>query len=780
MKLQNIRYLNTHQIDPAAMGAYNRNGHYTNKTVTHQQTYGFSNDYIVIGEPYGRNGDGVTPYIELRDMDNTLLWYDVGLGGSLFGHSVAIYGDKIVVGAPNWTAQGGNNPGAVFVYRLDGLKLVEIYNPGAVLNYNDFGMHVAVNSTGFATTSLGFVFLYDWSGNEIANNEIANISFFGITTEETAYETGLASNNIWNVTDSRRCNVRMNETIIAVTYQYPYTYPLNRNDYSGVNNNIYGDTTNFRTIQSRLFIFDMNLNLVQDCTIPSTAVSGGKYLGGGIAVTANRIYASAQHDPSGDMQIYVFDLSGTVINRFKLPDSTYHSVMPTLAANEKYLCVGNTAGREISLLSPGATNINNTPLSPDRTYDTSAQLNFGVVDIYDTEGIFLGTFMDNQFLTYVPGIQFGWVTQINSNNQLLIDGIISSPILLDIIDDQPVESLVDLGVAAQSANGLGQLRDITGKGTRGVMFETGNTTHTYNINIATLSTALSTTAFNSRYGVSVCADGSRIFALGGHTGGSAFSSGVVVYSPIFDVSAVTPSDMPMQGAFGRAAQSAADDGSKAITLSGFPSEGFPWAPSSAGPDIISYNMVSLTGAFADYSNLDQYADFFLVYEDGNEVVVQHPTNPMATDGSRLYIQEKDNTTIRLRHITHMYTYTLTSTQNHLSGNRARCGATCDGSTVMFAGGGYNTINTSANTIDYFSINLGGSSTTIGNLAQTGENLDGMVITDMSRAVGYYNNGLRTTNPGTYLQYTNLSSKSDALTFGETFGTKGFFRGSSVL
>lgn len=765
MKLENIRYLGTHQIDPVSIPAYDQNqGHYFNKTnVTHQQTYGFTNDLIVIGEPYGPRGDGFNPYIEVRDINNNLQWWFQGPTNSLFGHSIAIYGDKIVVGSPNYTAQGGNNPGAVFVFDLTGTVLGMFYNPGAVSDYNEFGQHVAANSTGFATTSLRFAFLYDWTGTQIGNS----FDLVGNGLTETAYETGLASNNNWGVTDSRRCNVRMNDTVLVVTYQYPYRYPLNANDYSGVNNNIYGDTGQQKTVQSRLYILDMDANLVKDCTIPNNINIGGKYLGGGLAVNQDRIYASSQHDASGEMQIHVFDLAGTAITRFKLPETTFHSVIPTLAANEKYLCVGNTGGREIALLSPGATGFSGT-----RTNNTPS-INDGRVDIYNTDGIFLGTFRDYRRQRFLPDMQFGWVTQINNNNQLLIDGYYSSPVLLDIVEDQSIEGLRPIGVAAQSIIGL-QYRDTKGKGTQGVLFEgsTGGQTActTYNVNIATLTSSVSTSSVQSCRASSVMADGSKIFNLGGEDSEvSVYSSGVRVFSPIFDVSAVSPSSYT---GFARAKSASADDGKYAIHIAGDTDGIFPWGSLN---DELIYNMYTFSNsarASTGIAGTYVYAGY-------------SSSNSMTTDGSRLYIQDTGITTLKLRHILHTYTTTLTSTNSQLSGDRSRCGSTCDGSTLMFAGGGAGSSNT--NTIDYFSITLASNSTTIGNLTSynpLGDNLDCTIITDMSRAVGYYNNaynnGQAVNTQDAYLEYTNISSKANSLSFGNSFGTTRRMQGSSVF
>ena len=765
MKLENIRYLGTHQIDPGNIPAYDQNLQSVNKTnVTHQQTYGFTNDLIVIGEPYGPHGNGFNPYIEVRDINNNFQWWFQGPTNSLFGHSIAIYGDKIVVGSPNYTAQGGNNPGAVFVFDLTGTVLGMFFNPGNVLAYNEFGQHVAANSTGFATTSLRFAFLYDWTGTQIGNR----FDLVGDRLTETAYETGLASNNNWGVSDSRRCNVRMNDTVLVVTYQYPYQYPLNAYDYSGVNYNIYGDTGQQKTVQSRLYILDMDANLVQDCTIPNNISIGGKYLGLGLAITDDRIYATSKAKMDLHMQIIVFDLAGTRLDRFKLIDESYHSVQPTLSVNGKYICVGNTAGRPNNDLNPN--------LGPNFfQFQDKAELNLGQVDIYDTTGLYLGSFRDTyDFYNPTPTPQLGWVTQINDNNQLLIDGMISNPVLLDIIEEA-VDTPKDVSLTATLDNNFYKLRDITGqKGTQGVLFEgsTGGLTGctTYNVNIATLTSSVSTSSVQSCRASSVMADGARIFNLGGEQQfSSVYSSGVRVFSPIFDVSAVSPYTY---AGTRRAKSASADDGKYAIHVAGDTDGVFPWG---GGNDELIYNMYTFSNsARASTGIVGTY--LYTGYSSSNS---------MTTDGSRLYIQDAGITTLKLRHILHTYTTTLTSTNSQLSGDRSRCGSTCDGSTLMFAGGGAGTSNT--NTIDYFSITLASNSTTIGNLTSynpLGDNQDCTIITDMSRAVGYYNNAYysgEAVNPqNAYLEYTNISSKANSLSFGNSFGTTRRMQGSSIL
>lgn len=770
IKTESVKYLGPAPIN------YSRSLH-AGKSVNYQQTYGFSDTLIAIGNPLGYDASGTQPIVEIRTIDNTFIDRFTGPTNSNFGAAVAISGNRIVISAPTYT--GAGYTGSIFVYDLDAdydpavgrQPVLEISNPGTGADYGNFAWSVAANSSRIAFTTQHLGFLYDFDGNLIGQQLLDD------ETTETAFETGLP-NAFWSRTD-RRNLAKMNEDVVVFTYNDAYPYPVNSGGISGTNQSVYGDWANFRTIQGRLYIYDMQMQLIKDCTVRNADGTGGKWFATGCAVTADRIYATGSTNAQL-FQMYVFNLSGDIVSRFHCGGSL-GSVAPTLSANQNYICVGETSIME-----------SDWELTPGRrfTYFSNIRYNNGGVYIYDLDGRQLLKIQDTRnFLDrFTETRQVGWVTHINSKNQLLIDGFVSDPMMIDL-ESTPGPSSV--GQAVESS--LNQTRSLFGKGSYGTVFQQragsfhpSSTGTTYNVNIATLTNNVQGASIDYSLGYSVFSDGAKIFRLGGGSGGSQFVSSVRVYSPTYDVSAITPSNYTGTT---RQASPAVDDGKIAAIDAGISDFAFGWTSN----DSIRYNMLNYASAIAGTSGIDTSGTdrFYKFYRADQDIfydnVFNHMwqySNAVATDGSRYYIQESTNQYLKLRNINHSGFATQQSSNNHLSGNRFESGATCDGAVIIFAGGG----TTQSDTIDYISINLAGNSTTIGNLAQSADgvyrtNLNPCVITDMSRAVMYVSNNVYPPPAQlatTYFEYTNISTKANAATFSDPVPLDLWFKGSSTL
>lgn len=135
--------------------------------------------HIVVGAPeedtLGSNAGTVYIY-NIDGTNEIIVRASDGAIGDMFGYSVAITDTKVIVGAQNH-ATGGTGWGAVYIYNLDGTGETKI-TPTDINNTKSFGEAVAASGNlivvgaGYSTvntqTSAGWAFLYDTSGNFIA------------------------------------------------------------------------------------------------------------------------------------------------------------------------------------------------------------------------------------------------------------------------------------------------------------------------------------------------------------------------------------------------------------------------------------------------------------------------------------------------------------------------------------------------------------------------------------------------------------------------------------
>ena len=110
------------------------------------QSVAIQGDKIFVGAPLNDDGAGsMSGSVYVYDTDGTgevKITASDGAANDSFGHSVAIHGDKIIVGA-NGDDDSGNSSGSAYVYNLDGTGEVKITASDAAAN-DYFGSSVAI------------------------------------------------------------------------------------------------------------------------------------------------------------------------------------------------------------------------------------------------------------------------------------------------------------------------------------------------------------------------------------------------------------------------------------------------------------------------------------------------------------------------------------------------------------------------------------------------------------------------------------------------------------
>ena len=191
---------------------FDLNGHristFTNPTPSSSDAFGFSvsavgNDKVLIGSPGDNAIEPGAGAAYLFDTNGTLLatfTEPMPNGGQYFGYSVTVVGsDRLLIGA---IRAGAGNPGAAYLFALDGTLLATFANPTP--SYNEcFGFSVAAVGAdkvligAYAESTFapgaGAAYLFDTRGTLITsftNPTPATEEYFGWSV------TGIGTNNV--------------------------------------------------------------------------------------------------------------------------------------------------------------------------------------------------------------------------------------------------------------------------------------------------------------------------------------------------------------------------------------------------------------------------------------------------------------------------------------------------------------------------------------------------------------------------------------------------------
>jgi hypothetical protein len=269
---------------------------------------------IVVGKPFPAAGSVGAVYV--YDLDGTnevkitpsdaASLTTFGSAGGEFGYSVAVGGDKIIVGAPavdvTDVRTGGNNlhAGKAYIYDLDGTNEIMIY-PHDLASGDAFGSSVAFGCGQFAVGS-------PYEGPPGANNQGAVYTFDlnGNSLKKIKAETppSITNPNYW-ATTTFGSSVAIRSGRLFV-----------------------GDKDIFKNVGSpskynvgALYVF--SLNGAQIATTPSSDFEDGDRFAAHISVESGRIVAGAQfNDANGSNAgaAYVLDLDGIQRNKLMASD----------------------------------------------------------------------------------------------------------------------------------------------------------------------------------------------------------------------------------------------------------------------------------------------------------------------------------------------------------------------------------------------------------------------------------------------------------------------------
>jgi hypothetical protein len=161
--------------------------------------FGFSvaigGDRIVVGALRGSSGYGSAYIFDLDGNQLAKLTASDGAASDFFGNSVAIGSDRIVVGAYRDDVGANTNQGSVYIFDLDGTQLTKITASDGAKS-NQFGNSVAIFSdkivvgaygdadNGATFDYSGSVYVFDLDGTQLTKiraSDVAASDFFGIS-----------------------------------------------------------------------------------------------------------------------------------------------------------------------------------------------------------------------------------------------------------------------------------------------------------------------------------------------------------------------------------------------------------------------------------------------------------------------------------------------------------------------------------------------------------------------------------------------------------------------
>jgi len=308
-----------------------------------------------------------------------------GYIGDDFGCSVAAYGDRVVVGMSNKDTCAGVYSGQVYVYDWDGVKYVEtatiVASDGA--EYDEFGMSVAIDGDRLVVgahaadimefTAAGIVYVYDWNGAEyvevfkVAANDFSSFAFFGASV-------ALQGNKLIVGADRKDSSVgNSSGKVYAYTWdgtEYIETATLIASDIStnayfgtavAINGNMLlvgssGVKTNSGVIVGKVYFYHWSgEKYVEVGTLMNDDKTVTDYFGSALALENNRLIVGScdkdrVSDNNGSGNITVYDLfdgeyikQGVIVLDYPNP---YFAV--SLALNDNRLVAGNPGNNDIN------------------------------------------------------------------------------------------------------------------------------------------------------------------------------------------------------------------------------------------------------------------------------------------------------------------------------------------------------------------------------------------------------------------------------------------------
>jgi|SaaInlV_120m_DNA_3_1039746.scaffolds.fasta_scaffold00199_3 hypothetical protein len=298
-----------------------------------------STDRMVVGSERYNSYRGRAYVYDLNGGNEVVLNASDAAVDDYFGASVAVNGNKIVVGAP-YNDDGGDGSGCIYTYNLDGTgenKIVASDDAGS----DNFGISVAMTDTYIfvgasgVSTGQGAVYRFDLDGT----NQVKIQASDGATGDDFGYSIGVGSSRL--IVGARYEDTEGSQSGAAYVYNLDGTneVKITETDVDAGDNfgaavavgenkvvigcSLYdGDASNVSN-QGAVFVYD--LDGTNKIKIQASDLGQLDQFGQSVAVGEGKIFVSSPYWDAGGIQntgqIYAYNLDGTNEQKLVMPSA---------------------------------------------------------------------------------------------------------------------------------------------------------------------------------------------------------------------------------------------------------------------------------------------------------------------------------------------------------------------------------------------------------------------------------------------------------------------------
>ena len=308
---------------------------------------------------------------------------------NIFGKSVGIYNNIVVVGAPGTGAPTGSDvSGAAYIYNIDGTLLHSLTYNTSITGYSEFGTDVFIHNDIIAVNTIGLnnfnssLSIYNTSGVLLSTIEYPNSS-----GNDYGFKNGIALyNNIIAIGDPRKFQTIPDNSSDGGKSGIVYVYNINGTLLTTIENpNSFGHAQDD--------FFGGTISLYEDTLVISAPYED--------ALISSNPTGSSSSSSAGDSSgvVYVYNINGALLHTIENPDIPFKTgTQPDFGKN---ICI-NKNYIVISAPSTGAVITQNSGTSTSTYFDNS-----GKVYIYDLEGNLLDVIDDPNIYDVAQDDSFG-------------------------------------------------------------------------------------------------------------------------------------------------------------------------------------------------------------------------------------------------------------------------------------------------------------------------------------------------------------------------------------
>tara|TARA_B100000035_G_C20999134_1_gene554005 strand:- start:100 stop:1326 length:1227 start_codon:yes stop_codon:yes gene_type:complete len=303
------------------------------------QSVGLGTNKIAVGSPYTDPSGTSSGKVYLYNLSGTevgIITASDGASSDLFGHSVAVGSNKIVVGVPG-DDDTASTSGSVYVYDLDGTNEVKINASDAAAD-DQFGDVVAVGSNRIVVgvyrddddgTTSGSAYVYNLDGT----NEVKITGSNSDAGDEFGHSVAVGANKV--VIGAPKASTGGKSSGIVYVYDLDGTNEIMITPSDAANNDNFGNSVGIGTnkivvgspsdddagtLSGSAYVY--NLDGTGEVKITASDAAAVDKFGETIAIGNNKIVVGAQlndDDGASSGSVYVYDLDGT--NEVKITSS---------------------------------------------------------------------------------------------------------------------------------------------------------------------------------------------------------------------------------------------------------------------------------------------------------------------------------------------------------------------------------------------------------------------------------------------------------------------------